>query len=177
MNHSRSKSTLAAILAFTAILAGLFTIVGTAKASAYPQVSSCGANAYVERIDTVPAADPDYKIVLTPTQSARAALGNRDATVSMWHQIQACVPGLYGRLADSIWQQLECHQWGGLAEFATGPTFDFETWREPLDNPNPVSYVATHCLNKQTDGASENGTPGLGSNFPGYLDLHPGHVA
>ncbi|MDF3312585.1 hypothetical protein P3H15_47445 [Rhodococcus sp. T2V] len=160
------------------ILTAVVVALGLAStASAAPSVSGCGANKYVAGISTKAVAGPDYKIVLTPTSAARNAPANRDVTVSMWHQIQSCVPGLYGQLADSIWQQLECHQMIPIEKIGsrevTGPTYDLESWREALENPNPASYVNTHCLNENGLGA-ENGTPGYGNNFPGYSDLAEG---
>lgn len=142
----------------------------TPSASAAPAVSNCGSNAYVERIDVDPAAGPDYTIKLTPTSAAREAPGSWDVTVSMWHQVQSCVPGLYDQLADSIWQQLECHQQYPVEKW-TGPTYDLETWRPPLMNPTAGTYVNTRCLNKKWIKGPENGSPGSGVNFPGYLDL------
>ncbi len=80
------------------------------------------------------------------------------------------VPGLYGDLADSIYQQLQCHQMVPH-EAATGAAYDLETWREKLPGPNPVSYGLTRCLNQNPDG-SPNGNQGAGNNFPGYLDIN-----
>lgn len=155
-----------------AAAAGLVTVaaISAPAAIAAPKVSNCGANADVARIDTVTAAGPDYIIKVTPTKTAREAGARRDVVESMWHQIQSCVPGLYSTLADSVWQQLECHQMYPY-EFATGPTYDLETWRDVLPVPNPVAYANTRCLNKTSILGMENGRPGTGNNFPGYLDM------
>lgn len=111
-----------------------------------PKVVNCGGNnEYIVRIDTKPWSGRDYQIIVTPKDSARANPGNRDVVVSMWHQVQACVPGLYGSLADAIWQQLECHQL--LNWIGGGPTWDLESWRTPLKDPNPVTYAQSKCLN------------------------------
>lgn len=172
----RQATSLLAAFAAVILLATGFTVAGpnVGTASAAP----CGANKYVESIKVEKIAGPDFKIVLRPTTLARiqgmSQVARREATVSMWHQIQGCVPGLYGSLADSIWQQLDCHEMfavekigvGGAYKDVTGPTFDFESWRLPLDHPNPASYIATHCLNEVNKGEA-----GLGNNFPGYLDL------
>jgi hypothetical protein len=115
---------------------------------------------------------PDFRISVTPTEKARNAQitgYGHDATVDIWHDVQACVPGLYNGLADSIWQQAECHVMYGRANWKTGPTFDFESWRFPLADPNPVTYFQTECLD-----ANNKGEAGLGRNLPGGLDL-PGN--
>ena len=165
---------------FTAAAATLltfgFAVAGPAVGAA--DAAPCGGNEYVKNIKVEQVAGPDFKIVLEPTTSARlkglSQVARREATVSMWHQIQSCVPGLYGGLADSIWQQLDCHEMfavekigvGGAYKDVTGPTYDLESWRLPLANPNPASYIATHCLNEVNKGEA-----GFGNNFPGYSDL------
>lgn len=163
----------AAVTAATFVI-GTSAAILAPTAAAAPVVTNCGKNQYVVRIDTVPAAGPDFTISVTPTDAARNAGGKREVTVSMWHQIQGCVPGLYDRLADSIWQQLECHQMYPWEDFlglgGTGPTYDLETWRSPLLNPGAGPYAASHCLNRTSPNGPENGRAGLGTNFPGYLD-------
>lgn len=84
------------------------------------------------------------------TQAANEAWGQGsgwDATVDMWHDIQACVPGLEGARADSVWQQLECHlelAWTGLG----GPSYDLETNTPPLSgDPGTLEYAWNSCLN------------------------------
>lgn len=113
---------------------------------------------------------------MTPASKARWAAVKGDlhgATVTMWHAIQGCVPGLYHGLADSIWQQLDCHQWGALIKnrdgsYATGDTYGLESWRIPLAGPGVGEYWRTECLNLiNKDGE------GSGVNFPGSLDLPP----
>lgn len=98
------------------------------------------------------------RISLTPTQTAREAWGKGDgwnSTVSMWHAIQDCVPNLYHETADSVWQQLECHQrFGTLIRpdtgyYATGDTYDLETYTDPLTAPNDLSYMLTQCLSSE----------------------------
>lgn len=151
----------------TTMAAAAISVAPTATA-APPVVSNCGANAFVASISTTPAGGPDYVIHLKPTLLGRQS--NVRVVNDMWRQVQACVPGLYGDLADSIYQQLECHQTVPL-EVATGATYDLETWHEKLPGPNPVSYGLTHCLNQNPDG-SPNGNQGAGNNFPGYLDIN-----
>lgn len=162
-------------IASGAFVAGIITTVGTVAVGLAPTalaepptVSNCGANAFVSSISTTPRGGPDYIIHLKPTYLGRQS--NVRVVNDMWHQIQACVPDLYGDLADSIYQQLECHQMVPH-EAATGATYDLETWHEKLPGPNLVSYGLTHCLNQNPDG-SPNGTPGAGNNFPGYRDIN-----
>ncbi|OZD68186.1 DUF2599 domain-containing protein [Rhodococcus sp. 06-1460-1B] len=131
-------------------------------AAEIPEVQNCGANTYVKSIDVKPkeGTDSNFYIVVTPTDSARknGLAQNRNTTVSMWHQIQSCVPGLYGDLADSIWQQLECHQHYAVDKW-TGSTYDLETWRYPLNDANYVTYANSRCLNREWLFGAENGDP------------------
>lgn len=150
--------------------AGALTVATSGVASAD---TPCGVSDYSAgvTVDTTTYA-PDFRISVVPTEKARNAQitgYGHDATVDIWHDVQACVPGLYDGLADSIWQQAECHVMYGRANFATGPTFDFESWRFPLADPNPVTYFQTQCLN-----ANNRGEASLGRNLPGGLDL-PGN--
>ncbi len=148
----RLRKRVAAATGATALTLGTLTVgplAGTALAH-----SPCGAGIYVKGITVEHVAGPDFKIVLEPTTGGRLASAGdlRGSTVEMWHAIQSCVPGLYHGLADSIWQQLECHQMGALAPdgrggYATGPTYDLETWRIPLGQPSYDAYVRTRCLN------------------------------
>lgn len=126
-----------------------------------PQVATCGTSTYVENIQTVDMAGSDFQIVVTPTQAARDKRANRDVVVEMWHKVQSCVPGLYDALADSIWQQLECHQ--EHSNMGGGPTWDLESYRTPLAFPNSATYLATHCLNRLWPNGPENGEPGTDS--------------
>ncbi|MFD8103211.1 hypothetical protein ACFV24_27110 [Nocardia fluminea] len=112
-----------------------------------PKVVNCGgSNPYIARIDTEPWPHPgDFQINVTPKPAARDNPGNRDVVVSMWHQVQSCVPGLYDRKADSVWQQLECHQM--LSWFGGGELWELESWVPPLKEPNFGSYTSSECLN------------------------------
>lgn len=158
------------VVAFTAAAAAAVSLMAIGPfAGAASAGESCGANEYIVSVTSEPVKGPDFRIIVTPTAKARSAAGMNNlwpSTVAMWHAVQGCVPGLYHSLADSIWQQLECHQMFGAAEFATGPTYDLESWRPPLTDPNPVTYAATRCLNTLNEGGE-----GSGINFPGYLDL------
>lgn len=141
---------------------GVSVAAPSAAGADVPDVQSCGANAYVESIDVVPKSgtESNFSIVVSPTEKARTngLLQDRNTTVSMWHQIQSCVPGLYGDLADSIWQQLECHQHFAVENF-TGSTYDLETWRYPLSDANYATYIDSRCLNRESLFGPENGDP------------------
>ncbi|MFD8103204.1 hypothetical protein ACFV24_27070 [Nocardia fluminea] len=135
-----------------------------------PQVASCGENDYVANVEIKDKAGTDFQIVVTPNPKARANPGTWKVVESMWHQVQGCVPGLYGPLADSIWQQLECHQM--LSDRGGGSTWELESWRTPLALPHYVTYVNSHCLNRKWLNGPENGEPGTNS-----VALEPLHVA
>lgn len=129
--------------------------------------TGCGSNDFVESIDYTPVGGGDFRIKVSPADPAWHAVGVREVTVVMWHSIQSCVPGLYGAVADSVWQQLECHQTFPI-EKASGPTWDLESWRPALVNPTTAAYIDTHCLNVQSlFSETENGEPGYGINQPG----------
>ncbi|WP_053717358.1 hypothetical protein [Saccharothrix sp. NRRL B-16348] len=124
-----------------------------------------------------------FQIVLKPTGEARRhaafALNPRDAVVDQWHAVQRCVPGLHGKLADTIWDQLECHQlnsWipmpreGG--NWVTGPTYELESWRPTLPRwVNGKALIFTECLNRLGgDPAGPYGSPVRPD--AGQTDLH-----
>lgn len=134
----------------------------------------CSGSVWVQGLQVEPFPGGNFKIIVTPTPELRDPIHSvdRDITVDIWHDIQSCVPGLYGGLADSIWQQLQCHQEFAVASFATGPTFDFESWHPALPNPGVGTYVSSHCLNKLgTDPGTPTGDPMTPGE--GYLDLSP----
>ena len=137
------------------LLATVLAVLVTGGQAQASSTSDCGyADQYVSSLTTEHLDDGSFKIHTTPTQAARDngptdwMWGWNDITVDMWHAAQSCTPGLYGSLADSIWQQLQCHVWGGPAEFATGPTYDLESWHHPLLSPGWQGYLNTHCLNR-----------------------------
>lgn len=68
------------------------------------------------------------RIRVIPTNSARF-FPSWAVTNDIWHAVQQCVPGLYGVVADGVYQQIQCHVDG--APFG-GYSWDFETWREPV---------------------------------------------
>ncbi|WP_222724041.1 DUF2599 domain-containing protein [Streptomyces sp. uw30] len=142
-----------------ALAAAAFGVMGLAPSAEAAPAAYCGPSKYVEKIEVASWGDNQFQIVLTPTQEARlnAAFSPtpRDAVVEQWHAIQACVPGLYGGLADTIWDQLECHQlnsWIAVpqegSKWITGDTYDLESWRPVLPRLVPgEALIVTRCLN------------------------------
>jgi hypothetical protein len=167
------RKRLAAAITAGAITAGML-LFGPFATAARTDSGTCGEGRYIKNITVEQHEGPDFKIIVTPTRTARDAilLGQLDqSTIEMWHAIQGCVPGLYHGLADSIWQQLKCHQMGGPLDIATGPTYDLESWHVPLAEPGLSEFYDSHCLNKSS------GEEGSGINFPGALDLNYGNHA
>ncbi|MEU8112728.1 hypothetical protein [Micromonospora sp. NPDC048947] len=175
MNRLKRK-VIAVVTAMVLATFGLVAVAMPANAAA-----PCGAGKFVEKIERVPWDDDQFQIVLTPTSEARwhaaFALDPRDAVVEQWHAIQRCVPGLYGALADTIWDQLECHQLNSWIIFPkedgnwlTGSTYELESWRPTVARwVNGQDLIVTECLNLL--GADPAGP--FGSPFrPGAVDLH-----
>lgn len=65
-------------------------------------------------------------------------------TNDIWASVQACVPGVYGYAADSIYRQIDCHVKGTRYGYwwAGGYSWEFETWR-PIVSWDVM--VATQC--------------------------------
>jgi len=139
-----------AALSLAVCLPFLILIVGAGSAEADELNSGCDRGTFISNIELENNGYWGTKIKVTPTNAARAGSGpGSGLTNPMWAALQSCVPGLYGSVADSIYQQLDCHVLGGQFEFATGHTWDLETWLVPLDSPNLRSYYDSHCLNFQ----------------------------
>lgn len=130
-----------AITTVAAIATGVGSLVAAAPAHAAPTLPTeslppCAADNYIFGVATKTWANGEFKISLFPTYKARGNpgqfLGPRGVTNEIWHLTQACIPGLYGALADSIYKQIECHVQGGWAvtdgEYKTGSTWDLESW-------------------------------------------------
>ncbi len=140
------------------VRAGAARVPATAGATPAPAVRAegepfCGASKDVEDIVVQRWTDTRFRISLRPTAASRKA--SRVPTVAaMWTAINTCVRGLAGPVADSLHAQLTCHQalaqlpaLGGGSGFATGATYDLESWR-PLMRPNSFStWVSTRCAN------------------------------
>ena len=144
-------------LSLTALLsASTISLIGAGTAQAW--VPNCsGDGTYLSEIRVEKNSVGDRVIVATPTDHARwysAWVPNqRPAVVDEWHAIQNCVTGLQGDTADSIWQQLECHQklayvWNPKTRtWATGSTYDLETYRPKLNNTDILSEGMARCGN------------------------------
>lgn len=126
-----------------------------ANADDIHKIEGCGESSpLIHSIEVVSDQTVGEKIVVTPTNLARAMYGigpqQDPVTWAMWHTVQGCVSGLYGHVADTVYQQLECHRMYGLVPangIGTGPTYDLEVSQPALVDPNPYSYVRSHCLN------------------------------
>ena len=117
----------------------------------------CGPSEYINGIQVEPWADGQFKIEVSPTDASRYDIDPWNVTEQMWYAIQDCVSGLSGDLADSIWDQLECHQHAGALSFATGATYDLESWRGTF---GVADWVSSHCGNELgTDPAGPTGPP------------------
>lgn len=153
--HSGSRIRKAVVTAAAAAtLAGAGVVAGQATANAAPLLY-CGPGQYDHEITVSKWGDGQFQIHVTPTLGARFAPDPRAAVDTLWRAVQACVPGLYGNLADTIYQQLDCHQrlallpgWKEGGIFQTGPTYDLESWRPKLVGPDIFGQERdSHCLN------------------------------
>lgn len=137
-------------------------------------VPYCGPSQYFSEISVEKWANGDFKIMAAPTSAARTALDPDAATVDEWHAIQDCVSGLYGSLADSIWDQLSCHQKWALAPglkggWATGDTYDLESWRGTFPESEGFS---NHCGNHLNEAQDHTDEPiSIGRPDDGVTDL------
>ncbi|MDT0264104.1 hypothetical protein [Jatrophihabitans lederbergiae] len=145
MKHTRRWLAFAGAIALAVTLA--VSPAMTASAQADTVATNCDGNAYVSLVEVQDFTDGQFEIKTWPTSNTRyAAWGGYelDAMNEIWHAVQACVPGLYGSLADGIYQQIECHvvgTIGGPLDFG-GDTFDFESWRGTTD---PSNEIPTEC--------------------------------
>ncbi|KJE25257.1 Protein of unknown function (DUF2599) [Frankia torreyi] len=139
-----------------------------APAAAAPAAAApyCGASRYVEEIVVEQWADGRLRISVRPTSAARHA-ERHEATDAIWTAIGGCVttlPALGRDVTDSLHAQLACHQdlalipaLGGGRGYATGDTYDLESWR-PMMRPNSMStWISTRCGN--TLGTDPTGPP------------------
>lgn len=130
----RARRLVAAAVAPLVVLTGVAVATPAPAAADDYQLPPCAADDWIDGMAVERWGD-DFKVVVTPTPDARTF--GRVALNSMWHLVQACVPGLYDELADSVYGQLACHvDLAALPDregsgFATGPTWDFESWRPP----------------------------------------------
>lgn len=137
-----------------AVLAMVVVVLSPASPAGadVPKVQNCGTwSPYIEDLDVIATSSSGdgYEISIEPTKRARkeGLMQSRYATVQMWHVIQMCVPGLYGDRADTIWQQLECHQMYSTPDL-TGDRYNLESYRPVLSESNWLTYINTHCSNQ-----------------------------
>jgi hypothetical protein len=118
----------------------------------------CGASQYVEEITLESWPNGAFRVSLRPTQSARDA-ANRDAVAGdMWQAIVRCVhpsagsTDLGGTVGASLLDQLRCHEFfaqvpalDGGPGYATGPTFDLESWHPVAGESR---WITSQCGNR-----------------------------
>jgi hypothetical protein len=152
----------AGFVALSATFLGLVALAPSAGASSH----YCGESNLVHEITVSQWDQGQWQIHVTPKAQARVAPNPRQAVDTMWHAVQACKSGLTGRLADSIYQQLDCHQrlaaapkwpWQWFSDtgedgiFRTGNTYDLESWRPKLTGPDIFGQERrSHCLNDRS---------------------------
>ena len=118
----------------------------TTSLSSY-DLPPCQASWLVDGIALRTYNNGDFKVAVRPTEAARwLSTWNRH---EIWHEVQACVPGLTGTVADRIYAQLVCH--ADLSaignplkdgEYYTGETWDLESWK---DTPRESKALLTFC--------------------------------
>jgi hypothetical protein len=127
----------------------------------------CGASQYVEEITVEKWSNGDFRISLRPTSDGRHA-SDRDAAANvMWQAIRRCLTpsagftDLDGAVGASLRDQLRCHEslalvpaLGGGKGYATGDTFDIESWRPTAGEAH---WFSTKCGN--TLGTDPAGAP------------------
>jgi hypothetical protein len=114
----------------------------------------CGSSRYVQEIIVARWADGEFRISLWPTPEARHAKDRDAAAAGLWQAVLGCVGSLRGPVAESLQDQLRCHEYlalvpaaggaGGEERYATGETFDVESWRP---TPGPTKWISTRCGN------------------------------
>lgn len=136
-------------------------VVGTAAAP------YCGASQYVDEITVEKWANGDFRISLRPTSAGRHASDRDAATNVMWQAIRRCLTpsagftNLDGAVGASLQDQLRCHEslalvpaLNGGKGYATGDTFDIESWRPTAGEGH---WFSTKCGN--TLGTDPAGAP------------------
>jgi hypothetical protein len=127
----------------------------------------CGASQYVDEVTVEKWANGDFRVSLRPTDAARHADDRNAADGIMWQAIRRCLTpsagftGLDGPVGASLEDQLRCHEFlalvpamGGGQGYATGATFDLESWRP---TPGESHWFSTKCGN--TLGTDPKGSP------------------
>jgi hypothetical protein len=175
INVGKVRRRVASALAAGAMVAGAMT--ATAQAAAADEWQpDCNGNEYGGNVTVTPYSLGQWQINVTPTQATRTATitgDRREATDAIWRAVQNCVSGLYGELADSIYQQIDCHVLGAIHP-GTGATFDLESWRPSVGGEGDLFYLTTQC--------GWGGYPYIQEGGPvrpdaGRLDLYYGNIA
>jgi hypothetical protein len=118
----------------------------------------CGASADIEEITLKKWPNGDFQVSLRPTDAGRHADDRDAATATMWQAIVNCVHppsgGIHldGTVGASLFDQLRCHEYFALvpsltggAGYATGPTYDIESWRPVAGE---ARWISSECGNK-----------------------------
>lgn len=104
--------------------------------------------------------DGDFKIAVRPSAGGRWWGNWLNNPNQVWHEVQACVPGLAGTVADRIYAQLVCHAKYSVVPnthfngWATGETWDLESWLTPTTLGDSE---VTNCSNKTNNKEHESG--------------------
>jgi len=127
----------------------------------------CGASQYVSEITVEKWTNGDFRVSLRPTDAGRHASDQTAAANVMWQQIRRCLTpsagftNLDGTVGDSLQDQLHCHEFLALVPalhggqgYATGDTFDLESWRPTFGESR---WYSTRCGN--TLGTDPSGRP------------------
>jgi hypothetical protein len=110
----------------------------------------CGASQDVEEITVEQWAGGLFRVSVRPTPAARHADDLDGATDTMWTALRRCVRGFDTQVGDSLYDQLRCHEHlalipaSGGKGYATGPTFDLESWRPSMSRGQ---WITTRCGN------------------------------
>ena len=130
----------------------------------------CGASTDVAEITLEKWSNGDFRVSLRPTDAGRHASDREAATATMWQDIVNCVhpPAggiqLTGAVGASLRDQLACHEdlallpsLHGGSGYATGPTYDIESWRPVAGESR---WFSSECGNKLgTDPTSAPSAP------------------
>ncbi|WP_241831632.1 DUF2599 domain-containing protein [Parafrankia soli] len=115
-----------------------------------PGAPYCGSSRYVEEITLQRWAGGDFRISVWPTEEARHADDRDGASAEIWRAVQGCVGEVDPVVAESMQDQLRCHEslalipGRGGEEYATGGSFDVESWRP---TPGRRRWISTRCGN------------------------------
>jgi Protein of unknown function (DUF2599) len=151
MVNVRGRRTSHRVAAVAAVRAPQATLPGGTKCSStwfsYAKVSGEGYGA---------------KVSVLPNTVARL-LGRvwPDSLREMWNDLNACVqlPQVSAAATNTLQEQLACHIELGISQGETGPTWDFEAWRQ--DVGNGFGFLSNRCNYPTSDAAK--------SAYAGYI--------